>query len=145
MTADAIANTIGTGHSRSAVIGKADRLGLINDKRAGRPRMSRPVKSEPHVALAATSQNERMGGMGSFKQVLVREALIDVPGYQCRTVPDIVALEPHQCRWPLDAGGFCGNDKYRGVHHNETSYCLTHLRMSINPRTYRGGYWSSRK
>lgn len=147
------------GLTRMAIIGRASRLGLVSDRSAQsrnyqrpRPSKRRPASSIPagrkgpvapgKVGLATTSVDERMGGAGQFKEVVIREVLIDVPDYQCRVVPDIIALESHQCRWPLDAGGFCGNDKYRGDEHKDTSYCLTHMKLSINPRAYSGGNWS---
>lgn len=151
------------GRTQGSIVGQADRLGLISNLKSNggpghgveRSRLSksRPASSIPagrkgpaspsKMGLAVTSVDERMGGAGMFKTVAIREVLIDVPGYQCVGVPDIVALKPHQCCWPLDAGGFCGNDRYRGSHHKETSYCLTHMRESINPRHYRGGYWAT--
>lgn len=141
-----------SGLTRGSVIGRASRLGLMSNRSGERSKHTRPRSSKQRpassipvtpgkVGLAATS----VGGAGMFKVVSMRDASIDVPDYQCRMVPDIVALEPYQCRWPLDAGGFCGNDQYRGLNHKDTSYCLTHMCKSINSREYAGGYWATRK
>lgn len=148
-TGESIATRLGC--SRESVIGKASRLGLTRTKpNPGLGHIRAPARFNRAVtvdgtALAVTSRNERMGGMGSFRGVPARKALIDVPDYRCVGVPDITALEPHQCRWPLDASGFCGNDKYRGERHKDTSYCLTHMRASVSPYHYRGGYWATHK
>lgn len=158
LSASQCATGLNTNRTRSMIIGRADRLGLVSNlQSSGRPRSSKrrpepsiaagrkgPVSSSK-IALATTSVNERMGGAGQFKEVVIREVMIDVPGYQCQVVPDIIALDAVQCRWPLDAGGFCGNDKYRSLNHKDTSYCLTHMKSSISNHHYRGGYWSTRK
>lgn len=148
------------GRNRGMVIGRASRLGLCSDmvggrtigvprlrqhKAAGLPvtkRVANPVGVGGRKGLARSSVADMANGAAQYKQVeLVASVAIDLPGLQCVGVESLIDLGPHQCRWPLDDGKWCGLDKLDAGY-----YCPAHHSASIDTsRRYRGRIWSVTK
>ncbi len=98
------------GLTRSAVIGRADRMGLRSTKRAAQPRpaVQRPVRNTPFVPPAT---------------------LLPVPAIdqQSEAPVALLDLEPHHCRWPVSEAHylFCAATQLDG-----SSYCRRHFGIS---------------
>lgn len=103
--------------TRSAVIGRADRLGL-----AGQPRSTRlkGVRKEKPPVREPTQ----------VKPILWGAVLTNLTAHAAA----ILDLEPHHCRWPVNDAPFmfCGDAKRDG-----SSYCTRHFGAS------RGRSWES--
>lgn len=138
--------------NRMAVIGRAGRLGLSSDIQRARPERIaplRPVKKVPNpvgwapqqrIALANTSVAERANGMGMTKQVVLREASIDLADLKCEPV-SLMDRRDDQCCWPLDDGMYCGLLKPK-----RQPYCPAHQHAQTDhTRKYRRGIWVSPK
>lgn len=132
-TAAQIANELGAGLTRNAVIGKAERLGLPWGKKRG-PRVKKiditlpkvehtpfkPAKLQ-RLTFDAMTVNERPSLPTSEKHAL--EELKNGPP------PDWKNPGVHECKWPvgdklLEDGFFCGKKVQRG------SYCALHGAMA---------------
>jgi GcrA cell cycle regulator len=131
-----IAARLGGGISRSAVIGKACRLGLAK-KRTNGPAFRRPRR---------TVQKNGAG----FINIVDNDQSIDADVSSLRELeaqpkPDtflgipLANLEPHHCRYPRDIDGqrlFCGQPKLE-----DSSYCA-----ACHRRTHaHGGYRLTRR
>lgn len=108
--------------TRSAVIGKAHRLGLKSRKRQQRPRSVAPKPKRQngtafHTAPSITSEP------------LDASTFAHINGHASVALLD---LENHHCRWPMDDGKYCGRQAnvLRGF-----SYCQAHA--SIAGQMYR--------
>lgn len=122
MSASQLAAKIGT--TRSAIIGKAHRIGLKAKAKAGGQKTMRPA---PRVRHLPTVSRNRLAIM-SLEEVfppLIDEApaLIENGGRVT-----LEALRPHHCRFPIGDKApylFCGNDIVKG------SYCAAHGRLVV--------------
>lgn len=113
-----IANRIGAGVTRSAVIGRAHRLGMS--------KLDQPQTKEPKAAPVRPKRTRRFVRPRPFDDV---EAPA-VAHTAVQLVP-LVELTSDQCRWPVgDPGtpgfGFCGEKKYSDF----LPYCLAHCRAA---------------
>lgn len=148
------------GKTRNAVIGRSHRLGFDDDKvRAPRSpnRTKRTAKQreetksqvmkikrryDTHRALVATgagtvlartSMDERLGGMGWYKEVAAVEIVLDQPDIETRPVT-FLDRRSDQCAWPLDGGMCCGMPRYT-PEYGKTEYCTGHYRLSVRPHS----------
>lgn len=112
--------------TRSAIVGKAKRMGLSNPNDSGAV-IRRRARSE------ATRQLRRVpGATGPLVDnpvgpkfrgpVAPTEVVIDIPQFIC-TPKSLLDLKDHQCRWPVQ-DLFCGNAKVHG------SYCAPHAALA---------------
>lgn len=109
---------ISYGISRSAVIGKLQRLGVVRTEGARKATPTVPREVRPKVAKVA----------------LVPRRPMEAEQQHDGSVVGLLELQAHQCRWPIgdpsDAGfGFCGEAKaYR-----DRPYCAHHHRVAYQP------------
>jgi GcrA cell cycle regulator len=147
MPAAEIAEKLGAA-SKSAVIGKAHRLGLAT-RIVGRKATSyKPSPRKGQLSLAAWSdQNKRAiqaaGGRDAWIEKKLRDEPVRKPIPMPRPRTDLTPpvgrvafadLEPHHCRWPVGEPGspgfaFCGEPKVLGQ-----SYCSTCCQRSIRQK-----------
>jgi hypothetical protein len=106
-SATTLAKRFGT--TKGSIIGKVNRLGL-KARRVGRPRKKKVVRTEPLVETFVPEPPR-------------------APRYGTCTLLD---LHSQSCRWPMDDGLYCGEQKVRGA------YCEEHAeRAYIKPKAYR--------
>lgn len=127
-TMQEIADALGGGVTRNAVLGKAHKLGLGSNIRRG-PRVDKPAR--PHREARTRSlppiiEPEGPPKLGSSNKLLTSRVWHALPGMP------VIPVEAHQaeCRWPigdpLQPGfGFCGGLAVEG-----SSYCEAHRRIS---------------
>lgn len=103
--------------SRNAVIGKIHRMGLAGRAGCAAPR-KRAIRQARAVALHGVSAPK------------IAEPYIPLPEPLTPTVGDVLELQPHQCKWPMekgDGGGggfsFCGREA-------EGVYCEAHAQRA---------------
>lgn len=139
-SAGEIANALGGGLTRSGVIGKVRRLGLIRPEaineanrrstllhnRGGRKRKL-AVKPKPTPPPASTAPDEPAG----------RAAKPDPDAGRTDLVP-LLRLGKRACRWPIKflnnrEWGFCGHDQ-----DGERPYCAEHNARAFAPTPPRG-------
>ena len=138
LSAAKIAAELGHGLSRSAVLGKANRLGLLGDKTREQHLRDRSEYQRIHRAI----QSKRGTGAvtklryiarGQKQEGPRRAVVIDsnIPVAQrCHSIPDET-----KCHWPVGNPGepgffFCGSeDKHGG-----SSYCRYHHSIAYQPR-----------
>lgn len=133
------------GRTRNMVIGRARRMGVAGTAAApvmskGRPGMQRKprdktaplaVKRATHLGPHKRIALVKAPGDG-FHPVEFSEPILDLPNLWCEPV-DLLDLQPHQCRWPMDGGKFCGLAK-TVPEFGRTEYCVAHYRQSVAPR-----------
>lgn len=133
-SASVIANEIGCGVSRSAVLGKVDRLKL--SKRKNRSPSDEPRKSRQPIVR----KNYSKRGYSAWSTVPEVEpepfviddtADADIPLSRRRT---LLQLNSETCRWPVGDPGtpdffFCGAEPLRGH-----PYCAGHCLRAYNVR-----------
>jgi GcrA cell cycle regulator len=123
----------GTGYTRSAVIGRARRMGLATASRVESPPIvptlpgaSRPAKPQPAQAWGQPPKSQ--ADPGKLRCVGIRPRLIS-----------LLALVAGDCRYPYggDKEGeeiaFCGHPRQPG-----SSYCMPHFRLTSAPGTASG-------
>jgi GcrA cell cycle regulator len=128
LSASQIANQIG-GVTRSAIIGKANRLGL-----SGRV-VPLSFAKRQHNKPKPRRPNYQIGNPGLRRLYLVPSAPVpfqelDIPLAERKTVP---TLEDKDCRWPIGDPQhpdfhFCGRPKITGL-----PYCDHHSRVAFQP------------
>jgi GcrA cell cycle regulator len=111
--------------SRSAVIGKANRMKLpkhSNHGPAGQAkrvrRVAGPRRSNVPPRPMGIPQPPRLD-LG---------AICELPPEKSDCAVDILGLTDSTCRWPIDKGLYCGAQPYEGV-----PYCLGHARFAYKP------------
>lgn len=123
MTFGQIANVLGV--TRSAMIGKAHRMGMC-ERRASAPKMARLPRRIAAPARKPPSQRPiALRGPPKDPAPMPTPAADDVARVS------LLDLEPHHCRWPVGepTQGFCGCDKVPGL-----SYCAGHaVRAHTSP------------
>ncbi len=150
LSANEIAKLI-PGATRSGVVGKMSRMELAmrppgryrngvhlpkGSMAIGRRKstqnggVSNPVGNK--VRLFQTSLDERIGGTGPYKLAPVDDIPLDIPNFLCKAV-SLDELTDGMCRWPLDAGQFCGGPRWADNPYGKTQYCAPHHRLGHKP------------
>jgi GcrA cell cycle regulator len=135
------------GVTRSAVIGKAKRLGLSLPGSAGeearaaaarrwsaRSRAKRCRKANASVMLVTDSDPQVKAEIGNPRLGQRRHAADNATTPETRRAPlmlTLLELTPHSCRWPFGdpdrpGFGFCGHARAKG-----SSYCEAHRDISV--------------
>lgn len=136
------------GLSRSAVIGRASRLGLAGTNE--KPVISKGTRANaPRKRIVVVRAPSQRGERETFKQVLLREpAFMPLADLVCEPV-SMLDRQDGQCSWPIDGGMYCGL-KVLAAHADERTgrrikpvYCPSHHHHSITPGKYRSGIWRS--
>lgn len=117
VSATDIADELGHGITRNAVIGKLNRLGVHYDRsgQTSKPRPAPPT-TRPRWSPLLTPMKKR-------KDVLVDAKVTPVSFFD---------VEEHHCRWPigdphnLDTFRFCGAPKVDGI-----AYCAKHAKVAF--------------
>lgn len=126
-TALSIAGTIGS-TTRSAVLGKVNRLGLHRGHKGNGMAKRRVVASSTKGIKALPAPKPVSPVRAVFKaEPLPREPAVTKP------LVSLLDLESHHCRYPIgtpgqEGFGFCGCQKVAG-----TPYCETHVRIAYQP------------
>lgn len=126
-----MADEMGCGFSRNAIIGKLHRLGLSSsrstvhkDGNAGRKRSSRKPGNRKTIRIVKAN-----GNSGQFR--VMESAETDLQELRCvEVIPrnvSLLDLEPGQCRYPYGDSNFtfCGHPIAEGY-----SYCAPHAVLS---------------
>lgn len=123
-----IADELGAGISRCAVIGKLHRLGMSN---AGSTVRKANAKKNPRPKVEKAMRVVRASAKaGSYR--LIEAARVEAEKIRCVDVVPLnvglLDLEPHQCRYPIGNGQilFCGHSKIEGTSYCSPHYMLTH-------------------
>lgn len=131
LTAGQIAEQLGGGLTRSAVMGKVARLGLTRSDEV--VRLNRKVATARQLAGRGVTSPKpaRIRAPREFRQRLPEAPLPPEQPHDGDVVP-LEAADAHHCRWPIGTPGeatfgFCGRDKARG------SYCAAHARIAYQP------------
>lgn len=152
LTGSKIADELGGGLTRSAVIAKAHRLGLVGRKAAERaakmcaaaaPKLerTRPLKAPVKGADGREKlKRQRVTAQGHVMTVF-DEALTDLPPDQSPDATPFLQRDGNTCRWPLNdvmpiAAHLCCGTPTPGDDH---PYCLRHFEVSTRraPATVR--------
>lgn len=161
ISAAEIVERIGTGHSRTAIIGKARRLGLKSDIVGGNWAKGKyHIRSEvrPHVPKKREPSNGRPTLQPTLEQRLERK--VKIAEYEEPDMPVLEGdaklhsrqhrdLEPGMCQWPVyfEQGVqmycACNTERLPG---RFSTYCKTHKLASEVPQSerrsrYRGKVW----
>ncbi len=129
----------GTSYTRSAIIGRAGRMGLRNT-RPDKNAVQNAVNSKPKLRIVRSS-----GNSNSLK--LIESVQRDKP--ELMAAPDVASLnltlqelQPASCRYVTQDGPdwrFCGHEKQSG-----SSYCIRHHRLiwiAPTPNNQRARGW----
>lgn len=132
-----------TGMSRNAILGKIHRLGLsVRVNRKPVHRVEHADKGRRRKAARAREQKiaARANQSPITNVILARaRAMGELPACEAVELPqetisrppvELLDLEPHHCRWPIDQDGttmFCGADKHTGA------YCARHALLAYRP------------
>ncbi len=126
-----IANRLGCGLSRNAVIGKIHRLGLsgrVLHFRRAKPRTGDNIwrKKNRRNRLRTIAEYMEAARLGDLGDNAARVVDVDVP--VAERIQNLDDLEPHHCRWPYGDNPFtfCGRPKMLGK-----SYCPGHVLQSM--------------
>jgi len=127
-----------TAYSRSAVLGRARRMGLAKPDRPGESQKNWPRQPPKAKAPRLHQARERHAPeLGRQMPVLERT---DAPKLRCVEILPrrlaLVDLEPGDCRYPYggdeegEAITFCGHPRRQG-----SSYCAPHFHLTRGPGT----------
>lgn len=132
-----IAEKLGGGLSRNAVIGKVSRLGLPQRGRSNVPRPRRAQQSPRRVQKVSRidfrSSKASEGGTRAALAALAREPLpTETPADVARVSFEQYDRKCH-CMWPVGdpmkpGFGFCGDKPFMGQR-----YCEAHMRRAFQP------------
>ncbi|MBB4197152.1 GcrA cell cycle regulator [Rhodoblastus sphagnicola] len=143
LSASQIANELGHGVSRNAVIGKVHRLGLSGRAKSPAATPARPRKEEPVRPQAAPAPLTH-GAMTHGALALAMDALpAPAPAPRVATEEVVIAISERvtimdlreaMCRWPLGDPTnpdfrYCGAKMQIGA----GPYCLAHARIAYQP------------
>ena len=123
-TASQIAEMLGEGTTRNAVIGKAHRLKLA-------ARVASKQSASPKKQDAASGPNKQEGYISRksrFKSLILNK------DFEAEKPTQLENLTDHHCRWPIGNPDeenfyFCGRNPERNF-----SYCKLHIFMAFQPR-----------
>ena len=123
-TASQIAEMLGGGTTRNAVIGKAHRLKLAARATSKQPRS--PKKQDAVSGL--NKQEGYISRKSRFKSLLLDK------NFETENPKKLEELSDKNCRWPIGHPDeenfyFCGRDPERNF-----SYCKLHIFMAFQPR-----------
>lgn len=148
LTAKQMADRLGNGITRNAVIGFVSRnpdLKAIGFKRAPSEHSGTMAARAERISVAAQRKKNIRGGVISKTRlkvvptppiVEVFDAIPDVPGrFGAPHVAgiDLMMLTEHRCKWPINDGGpflFCGEAKK-----SDRPYCAFHATAAIGKGT----------
>lgn len=127
------------GATRSGVVGKMSRLKLETMPQGVYPRSGRG-KREVRRAPGGTGPkiDNPTGaklihkGLQQYRVEPTADVAIDLPSFICRAV-DLLELQIHDCRWPLDNGKYCGLRQWDANPYGGSSYCAPHHRLGHRP------------
>ncbi len=124
LSASQIEARLGGSVTRSAVLGKLNRLGKLGGRKATKKAMAKPRTASRRMS-ALTGLYAHLAGDGQSMP------LPEAPPSDVPTVHSVQDLKEHHCRWPVGdprdaAFGFCGAHRAPGV-----SYCTHHARVSV--------------
>ena len=129
MSASQIANDLGGGVTRNAVIGKVHRLGLSG---RGQPTaaVKRTRRAQPHAPRKPRQTHSYVGALALKAEASLAPVAVMRPRHDV-VVPiakrlTIEKLTEHTCKWPIGDPGledfhFCGHDSLDGL-----PYCEYH-------------------
>lgn len=123
LVAEALNEKFGTSHTKNAIVGKVQRLGLTAPDKPKRPpyvrkpKARRPDEREKRIITFGDANATRVYSSVQREQYKVRCVEI-VPRHL-----SVLDLEPNDCRYPYGDGPitFCGHEKLVG-----SSYCIAH-------------------
>ncbi len=123
-TASQIAEKLGEGTSRNAVIGKVHRLKLA--ARAASKQSKSPKKQKEASDL--NKQERYIGGKSRFKSLLLDK------NFETENPKKLEELGDKNCRWPIGHPDeenfyFCGRNPVEGF-----SYCKLHVLYAFQPK-----------
>ncbi|WP_291684050.1 GcrA family cell cycle regulator [Bradyrhizobium sp.] len=134
--ADALNTKFGTAYSRSAVIGRAKRLGYPGPDRSTDSLQRWPKR--PRKARASRLQQPRERHVPEFMRPMPVFERTETAKLRCVEVAprhlSLFDLEPGDCRYPYggdeegEAITFCGHPQREGL-----SYCAPHFHLTRNP------------
>lgn len=143
-TMEQIADRLGAGLTRNAVIGKCTRLGLerrppvLSDSpRAERSRL----RQKGIIDVNGKPMETKKGGFGYNFRTPDPE-LSDLPADQSPDAVTLMDLLPEACRWPISEDPrkpdfmYCGSTRLEGY-----AYCKRHKDISVQP----GTAWGSQR
>lgn len=122
------------GRSRSAVVGRADRLGLVGIKMTYPPK--KPRKPKPGKVVNLRKWNSQLPPQDKVKAP-VEEVCLDLADLECKPVL-VCECRDDQCSWPLDQNGYCCGlprmaSMARSGRRIAPPYCASHYHASITP------------
>jgi len=129
-----IAEHLGGGATRNAVIGKVHRLGLVTSGRE-KPAVPSPVK--PTTAHRPSFGIAGNGTMFERGEVRPPHVVVDYPEEAAGSVT-IMTAKAHHCRWPIGEGSglsFCGKPRRDEL----VSYCPDHCRIAFQGQVAANG------
>ncbi len=132
LTAQAIANRLGGGLSRNAVVGKLTRIGVAGDRK-GKQNYIAPRPKTRRGAEVRSVQNRI--NAGSFAPKPPPKPRPSTPVLVSAENRPLMALGPRHCRWPItdppagrmDETLFCAAPKSA----EHPAYCAFHARASV--------------
>lgn len=140
LSASQMAQMLGGGATRNAVIGKLHRLGLARGTHRPSARSSANARAARKVAKKPVAPKSPLLRTSPVVSPLKLEPFR--PGAPIETIVDdiagvpLVALTSHSCRWPVGLGMgarqmFCGTDIAEGKVIGKASYCREHELRSV--------------
>lgn len=126
----------GTNHTRNAVIGKRNRLGLVGG--AGDPTRSAPVRAtraEKRSPRGKPHQAKPQPPKPQFKQEASGMRSVATTGFRHL---DLLELKAGECKWPSSGDGpftFCGCAVFNNI--NALPYCAPHYALATRPSVER--------
>ena len=150
LAASDVADRMGGGLTRSAIIGKANRLGL---KQGHKVKASKARADVDQVARERREEERRLAYNAARRAATKARSTDRVAPPRPREISAasptpidpplggvaISDLKPHHCRWPVEVLGeplrYCGKAKLEGV----CVYCAEHARMAYRPKVLKAG------
>jgi GcrA cell cycle regulator len=125
-----IAEALGGGVTRSAVIGRAYRMGLPQRgmRTALLAQVARRIKARRQRSTAMSVARDLAPTTRAIRALMASETPPDADLAGQKNL-GLLDLEDRDCRWPTTAGtrhGFCGREKVPGL-----SYCRHHARLAF--------------
>lgn len=113
--------------TRNAVIGKALRLGLVNQNKQGRS--ANPINRKSPRPRSALKPKSHQHAFIPPPEQLPEPQATDLPADQSDCAVTLEQLAAHHCRWPIGndiaAMTYCGARK-----HGDRVYCARHCRAA---------------